>query len=113
MITPVKSPADSFTMSMSYVFIKELETFYFIVHIPLTRPEQLMDMYEYIPFPMAMSTSENHMVVPRPGYHNVLAINKKQEYQVLSSSELSQCFKLGRVHFCQGRQILKINFCKT
>ena len=68
MITPVKSPADSFTMSMSYVFIKELETFYFIVHIPLTRPEQLMDMYEYIPFPMTMSTSEHHVLLPLLGH---------------------------------------------
>jgi hypothetical protein len=31
----------------------------------------------------------------------------------LTSSELSQCFKLGRVHYCQGRQILRTNFRKT
>ena len=113
MVTPVKTPADLFSMPMSYVFNKEQETFFFIIHIPLTRGEQVMDMYEYIPFPMTMSTSENHVVLPRPGYHNVLAINQKQENQVLSSSELSQCFKLGRVHYCQGRQLLKTNFRKT
>ena len=109
MVTPVKTPADLFSMPMSYVFNKEQETFFFIIHIPLTRGEQVMDMYEYIPFPMTMSMSENHVVLPRPGYYNVLAINQKQEYQVLSSSELSQCFKLGRVHYCQGRQLLKTN----
>ena len=113
MVTPVKSTADIFTMPMSYVFNKARETFYFIVHIPLTRPEQVMDMFEYVPFPMTMSTSENHVVLPRPGHHDVLAINQKQEYQVLTSSELSQCFKLGRVHYCQGRQILRTNFRKT
>ena len=72
-----------------------------------------MDMFEYIPFPMTMSTSENHIVLPRPGHHNVLTLSQKQEYQVLASSELSQCFKLGRVHYCQGQQILKTNFRKT
>ena len=72
-----------------------------------------MDMFEYVPLPMTMSTSENHIVLPRPGHHDVLAINQKQEYQVLTSSEVSQCFKLGRVHNCQGRQILKTNFRKT
>ena len=56
MVTPVKSTADIFTMPMSYVFNKARETFYFIVHIPLTRPEQVMDMCEYVPFPMTMST---------------------------------------------------------
>ena len=113
MLTPVKSTPDIVTMPMSYVFNKAQETFYFIVHIPLTRPEQVMDMFEYIPFPMTMSTSENHVILPRPGHHNVLALYQKQEYQVLASSELSQCFKLGSVHYCQGRQILKTNFQKT
>lgn len=42
-----------------------------------------------------------------------MALKQKQEYQVLASSKLSQCFKLGRVHYCQGRQILKTNFRKT
>ena len=92
MVTPVKSTADIFTMPMSYVFNKEQETFYFIVHIPLTRPKLVRDRFEYILFPMTMSTSENHVVLPRPGHHNVLALNQKQEYQVLASSEL---FKLG------------------
>ena len=74
MVTPVKMTANIFTMPMSYVFNKALETFYFILHIPLTRPEQIMDMFKYVPFPMPMSTSEEHVVVPRPGYHDVLAI---------------------------------------
>ena len=65
-----------------------------------------MDMFEYVPFPMTMSTSENHVVLPRPGHHDVLAINQKQEYQVLTSSEVSQCFKLGRVHYCQAENQL-------
>ena len=97
MVTPVKSTAD----------------IYFIIHIPLTGPKQVMDMFEYIPLPMTMSRSENHVVIPCPGHHNVLDLNQKQEYQILASSELCQCFKLGRVHYCQGRQILKTNFQKT
>ena len=60
----------------------------------LTQPEQAMDNYHYILFPMTMFTSEHYFVLPRPGHHNVLAINKKQEYQVLSSAELHLRFKL-------------------
>ena len=95
---------------MSYVFNTAQETFYFIVRIPMTHQEQVMDMFEYIPFSMTMSTSEDHVALPQPGCHNVLAINQKQEYKVLSSNELNLCFKLGRGHYCQGRQILKTNF---
>ena len=100
MVTQAKSTANIFTMPMSYVFNKARERFYFIVHIPLTRPEQVMDMFEYIPFPMTMSTSENHVVLPRPGHLNVLALNQKPECQVLASSELSQvgsCPQLSRM----------------
>ena len=42
----VKTTADIFSMPMSYVFNKVQQTFYFIVHIPLTGPEQVRDMFE-------------------------------------------------------------------
>ena len=47
-------------MPMSYVFNKAQETFYLIVHVPLTRQEEVMDMFQYVQFPMTMSTSEDH-----------------------------------------------------
>ena len=59
-VTPVKTPANLVSMPMSYVFNKEQETFFFIIHIPLTRAEQVMDMFECIP-----STSK--MPRRRPG----------------------------------------------
>ena len=67
MVTPVKSTAKLFTMPMFNVFNKAQELFYFIMHIPLTRAEQVMDMFEYIPFPMTMSTSEDRAVLSLPG----------------------------------------------
>ena len=60
---------------------------------------------------MTMSTSEIRVVVLV--LDTTSAINQKQEYQVLASSELSQCSKLAHFHYCQGRQILKANFPKT
>ena len=97
-------------MPMSYVYSRADKVFYFIVHIPLVRLEQVMDMFEYVPFPMTLSTSETHVALPPPGAHDVLAINQNQEYQLLSSGELQHCFKLAKVHYCKGRQVLKTNF---
>ena len=109
----VQCTCDIFAMPMSYVYNRADQVFYFIVHILLVRPEQVMDMFEYEPFPMTLSTSETHVVLPRPGSHDVLAINQSQEYQLLSSGELQHCFKLAQVHYCKGRQVLKTNFCKS
>ena len=100
-------------MPMSDVYNRADKVFYFIVHIPLVRPEQVMDMFEYVPFPMTLSTSETLVALPRPGAHNVLAINQNPEYQVLSSGELQHCIKLAKVHYCKGGQVLKTNFCKS
>ena len=72
-----------------------------------------MDMFEYVPFPMTLSTSETHVALPRPGAHDVLAISQSQEYQLLSSGEFQHCFKLAQVHYCNGRQVLKTNFSKS
>ena len=51
-------------MPMSYVCNPEDKIFYFIIHIPLVRPEQVMDIVVYIPFPMTLSTSESHVSLP-------------------------------------------------
>ena len=53
------------------------------------------------------------MALPRPGAHHVLAINQNQEYHLLSSEELQHCFKLAKVNYCKGRQVLKTNFRKS
>ena len=113
LVSPVQVTGDIFAMPMSYVYNRADKVFYFIVHIPLVRPEQVMDMFEYVPFPMTLSTSETHVALPRPGAHDVLAINQNQEYQLLSSGELQHCFKLAKVHYCKGRQVLKTNFRKS
>jgi hypothetical protein len=113
MVSPVHVASDIFAMPMSYVYNEKEKIFYFIVHIPFVRAEQVMDMFEYVPFPMTMSNSEDHVALPRPGHHNVLAINTLQEYQTLNSGDLQHCLKLARVHYCQGRQILRTNFRKS
>ena len=52
----VQSAGDIFAMPMSYVYNCADKVFYFIVHILLLQPEQVMDMFEHVPFPMTLST---------------------------------------------------------
>ena len=55
--SPVKKAADIFTMPHSYLYNLEEERLEFIIHVPMTRQEQILDMYEYFPFPMTMAIS--------------------------------------------------------
>jgi hypothetical protein len=59
--SPVKKAADIFTMPLSYLYNQKEQRLEFIIHIPLTRQEQILDMYEYFPFP------HDHDWGPRPG----------------------------------------------
>ena len=104
MVLPVHTTADIFAVPLTYVFNREEQMLYFIVHISLVQPEQIMDMHEYILFLMTMSTSDRHVALPQPRFHNVLAINQGQEYQLLSSTEFQHCLKLANVGYCKGLQ---------
>ena len=111
--SPVKIPADLFSMPLSYLYNLEEERLEFIFHIPMTQPHQILDMYEYLPFPMSMTNDRHRVAVPRPGPHNVLAYNQKREFQTLSASELQACFVLKKVHYCARRQVLRTDWTKT
>ena len=50
--SPIHKPADLFKMPLSYLYNLKTEHLEFIVHVPLTRPQQILDMYEFHPFRM-------------------------------------------------------------
>jgi hypothetical protein len=111
--SPVKLAADLFTMPLSYLYNLKETRLEFILHVPLTRPEQILDMYEFFPFPMTMTGDRDRVAVPRTGPHNVLAYNRLREFQTLATTELQACFNLKRIHYCAHRQILKTDWSKT
>jgi hypothetical protein len=98
--SPVKKAADFFTMPLSYMYSLKEQRLEFIIHVPLTRPEQILDMYEYFPFPMTMTGGHDRVAIPWTVPHNVLAYNKQCEFQTLAATELQACFRLQRVHYC-------------
>jgi hypothetical protein len=111
--SPVKLAADLFTMPLSYLYNLKETRLEFILHVPLTRPEQILDMYEFFPFPMTMTGDRDRVAVPRTGPHNVLAYNRLREFQTLATTELQACFNLKRIHYCAHRQILKTDWSRT
>jgi len=111
--SPVHSVADLFTMPLSYMYNLQETQLEFIIHVPMTQPGQILDMYEYVPFSMTMTNDRHRVAVPRPGPHNVLAYNKHKEFQTLATAELQACFLLKKVHYCARRQVLRTDWSKT
>jgi hypothetical protein len=113
LVSPIRRPADLFKMPLSYLYNLKTEHLEFILHVPLTRPQQVLDMYEFHPFPMTMTNDRSRVAIPRPGAHNILAYNGQKEFQTMSSSDLLGCFIIDRIHYCANRQVLKTNWAHT
>ena len=111
--SPVTRPSDLFTMPLSYLYDLDQQRIEFIIHVPMYRESQLLDIYEYHPFPMTISNDRSRVAVPRPGGHNLLAYNSLQEYQTMSTTDLQNCFVLRRIHYCPNRQVLRTDWSKT
>lgn len=87
--SPINPLSDLFSMPLSYLNNMETMHLEFVLHIPLTRPEQILDMHRYHPFPMTMT---NVRCPARPGTHNLLAYNRKKEYQTKSTTDIQTCW---------------------
>lgn len=113
LISPVERASDLFAMPISYMYNLDEKHLEFFIHVPMSRPEQILDMYEFLPFPMTMTSDRSRVALPRPGPYNVLAYNQDRQYQTLSTTELHGCFRLKRVHYCKQRQVLKTDWSKS
>jgi len=106
-ISFVKHTTDLFQIPMSYVYQPGNQTISFILHIPLVKPEYLLDMHQYLPFPLSHNLSPNHSLTPAVGQNDILAYSGYETYKVVSQTDLAACHKMGGTYFCKGRNDLR------
>jgi hypothetical protein len=83
-----------------------------VLHVPLVAPHNLMPLFEFIPLPVHFNFSGNVSVTPKVG-NNMIAVGHLQSYQIISSSNLQTCNKMGETYFCKGRNVLLTDLTKT
>jgi hypothetical protein len=72
-----------------------------------------MPLFKFIPLPVYFNFSSNVTVTPEVGPKNMIAVGHSESYQLLSSSDLQNCNKLGDTYFCKGRNVLLTDLTKT
>ncbi len=72
-----------------------------------------MPLYEFIPLPIHFNFSSNVSIAPEVGATNMIAVGHSQSYQLLSSTDLQSCNKMGETYFCKGRNVLLTDLNKT
>jgi hypothetical protein len=108
----VHQPSDLFLLKMSY-YKPDENTFVLVLHVPLVVPHNLMPLFEFIPLPVHFNFSGNVSVSPEVGTNNMIAVGHSQFYQLISSSYLQTCNKMGETYFCKGRNVLLTDLTKT
>jgi hypothetical protein len=98
----VHSPSDLFLVETSYIYKPDENTFVLVLHIPLVALHKLMPLFEFSPLPVHFNFSGNDSVTPEVGNKNMIAVGHSQSYQIISSSDLQTCNKMGRPILARG-----------
>jgi hypothetical protein len=109
----VHKPSDLFLVEASYIYKPDEKTFVLVLHVPLVTPHNLMPLFEFIPLPIHFNFTSNVSVTPEVGYNNMIAVGHSESYQLISSSDLQDCNKMGDTYFCKGRNVLLKDLTKT
>ena len=113
LISFVKQTTDLFQIPLSYVYQPGNETVSLILHVPFVKQENLLQMHQYLPFPLSHDLSPNHSVTPAVGQNDILAYSGYETYKIVSQSDLAACHKMGEVYFCKGRNDLRTDIQQT
>jgi hypothetical protein len=99
----IHKPSDLFLVETSYIYKPDEKTFVLVLHVPLVTPHNLMPLFEFIPLLVYFNFTSNVTVTPEVGSNNMIAVGHSESYQLLSSSDLQNCNKLGHL-FLQGKE---------
>jgi hypothetical protein len=95
MLSFVQEPSDLLLVETSYIYRPDDNTFILVLHLPLVSPHNLMPLYKFIPLPIYFNFSSNVSLTPEVGNINMIAVRHLKLYQILSSSDLRNCIKMG------------------
>ncbi len=70
--------------------------FVLVMHVPLVAPQNLMQLYEFIPLPVHFNFAANISITPDVGQTNLLAIGHSHSFQAISSTDLHACLNQAR-----------------
>jgi hypothetical protein len=99
--------SDLYQLEASFVYQPINKTFNIILHVPFVKHEYLLELHQYVPFPLAQDFASNHSLTPKVGDKDILAFGHMNTFKIISSTDLAACHKLGQTYFCTGRNVLQ------
>ena len=99
---------DLYQIEASFVFEQKNRTLNIILQVSFVKPEYILTLHQYLPFPLSQYFSNNHLLTPTVlGEKDILAFGFMNTFKILSQSDLAGCHHMGEHYFCKGRNVLQ------
>ena len=108
----IKKPVDLFQIELSYFYHPQTKVLNLFLHVPMVRPENLLQFFRLIPFPISNQIKTNYSMIPKLE-QEMIAIGGKHQYQLVSQVDLQACNKYGTTYMCEDRDMTKTDLEDT
>jgi hypothetical protein len=76
-------------------------------------PHNLMPLYKFILLPIHFNFFGNISITLEVGNDNMIAVGHSKSYQILSSSDLQNCIKMGKPTLAKEGNVIRMDLTKT
>ena len=98
----INKPVDLFQIELSYFYRPEDKILNLFLHVPMVRPDNLLQFFRLVPFPISNAIKANFSMIPKVD-QELIAIGVDHQFQLVNQIELQACDKYGTTYMCQGR----------
>lgn len=107
-VLDIKALADIFQAETS--FVANRTKFHLFTHIPLARANGLLDIYQYIPFPMEVQ--ESTLAVTIKADKQIIAVHREDPsrgFIEMTTADLQACRQVGSRYWCENNNVVTKN----
>ena len=97
---------------LSYFYREEDQMLNLFLHIPMVRPNSILQFYQLVPFPIAPDIRNSSSMVPKVE-KDMITVGPDHQYQIVRHSDLTSCTKYGTVYLCEERHTTSTNMDRT
>jgi len=106
---------DLFKLETSY-YKTGPNKFRVVVHVPIVKKANMLEMLQYIPFPLSQQVLNGTSIIPIVGNRDIIAVQRDTNtilYKLLGESDLIGCKKFRNTFLCPDRDQLSTNLADT